>query len=99
MHDSSLPVGDQVESSGSTATIAESPSHRPALVISLADGTYFRAWSRRRGCFSVRAVSKAMLFAIEPRDAIERVIAKLRRAGLEARIVPVKIRIGELAAR
>lgn len=99
MHHSSLPRGDQVESDGGAATITESRSHRPALVVALAGGGYFRAWRRRRGCVPVHSLSRALLFATEPRDAIDRVVAKLRRAGIEASVVQVEIRIGEAAAK
>jgi hypothetical protein len=92
MHDRSLPLSDRVEPLAPTQM--QSPGHRQALVASLPDGTYFRAWRRRRGCVKVRSLSRALLFSREKPGTINRMIAKLRRTGIEARAVEVEIRIG-----
>jgi len=64
MHDRGLPLSDRVGPLAPTTVV--SPSHRPALVIGLANGSYFKAWCRRRGCVPVRSLSHALLFATDP---------------------------------
>ena len=91
MHDASLPVADRPDS-----VAPEQPLDRqPALVIALADARYFKAWRRKGSCVSVRRIARARLFWPSAQREIDRTIARLRRKGIAASVVEVKIVVGQ----
>jgi hypothetical protein len=92
MHENSLPPGDRTDQAAATDTAPA--GQRAALVIQLGDGTYFRAW-RAGQRVSVRSLARARLFSAQATEAIERTIAKLRRKGVAAEVVRVKVTVGQ----
>jgi hypothetical protein len=85
MHESSLPTSDR------TDAIEPPRDRRPALVIRLADARYFKAWRRKGNCVSVRWIARSRLFWPSAQREIDGTIAKLRRKGIVASVVEVKI--------
>lgn len=95
MHEKSLPAGDRSDSA--SASKDNPVDHQAALVVQLEDGTYFKAWRNRAGsAFSVRTLSRARLFSPCANEILERTIAKLRRNGIAATVVEVKVLVGQV---
>jgi hypothetical protein len=89
MHDASLPRSDRIEPPA--ARPREDPAYqKPAFVVRLEDGRFFKYWRRRGGLVAVHNLKRARIFSIEANET-ERTIAKLRRKGFLADIVEVKI--------
>jgi hypothetical protein len=92
MHEQSLPAGDCFDAAA--ATVADPVDHRTALVVQLGDGSYFKAW-RAGQRVSVRSLARARLFSAHAPQAIECTVARLRRKGVAAEVVRVKVIVGQ----
>jgi hypothetical protein len=95
MYEQSLPASDRTEPA--VATESKPVDQRPAVVVRLANGKYFRDF-RRRGYVAVRSLKRARLFAIGESEALERTIVRLRRKGITADVVEVKVIVGRRPA-
>lgn len=97
MHDSSQPRGDRAEPDTSHV---EAQERRRAIVLRLANGSFFRGFrSRGRGggAVSVQRLGQARLFAPGMR-ALEQARGKLRRLGMDAEPEEVTILVGVTSA-
>jgi hypothetical protein len=95
MHENSLPAGDRTDQAAATD---DAPvDQRAALVIGVESGRYFKAWRHRGGHVAVQSVARARLFSPHAREVLDATLAKLKRNGIPAVVVEVKVIVGDVA--
>jgi hypothetical protein len=88
-HDSSLPIGDR----GEAADPEQPRERRPAIVILLRTGSFFRAFRPNGSVVEMRVAARAKIFSPDAK-AIAATLAKLRRKGVAGSVIEVQLVIG-----
>ncbi len=88
MHDYSLPKSDRLDA----GVPAPKPVRHPARVLALADGNaYFRAFRRGGRLLTTKSIRFAALFGPSADASLEKTRRKLKRLGIVAKIVEVRL--------